>query len=188
MFSDMPVVIMFTNLYNALLSFTLHSIVTAAPQLNDWIHHDKNEDCKEVHKKAMRICLAESKVPDYVTLNCGKLNYQNGCEMGMRQVIDIDSKNCLSTKCIPNISITCELCKNGEVPYNGGCHKMGSSNVCVRHGDSIPKRILEADMFGNVRCNCFLSNGFIHFNGDCHSESSFNQCNSVGSSKKQLIR
>ena len=150
------------------------------------MYQDENEECTKVHAKAMQICLKRNQVPEYTTLKCGKLNYQNGCKLGMRRVLHVSSK-CVSTKCIPNISQD-KTCKNGEVPYDGGCHKIGSSKVCSKQNDFVPKRFLHADMFGNVTCKCLASHGFVQFGEDCYSESSLKPCNQAESSQKQLIR
>merc|ERR1712126_108144 len=165
-------------------TFHLFSIISSVPQKYGWIYPE--EECSKVHTKALEICLKRNKVPDIVNFKCGTLNYQNGCKVGKRRVIHV-TDTCISTKCIPNISGD-KICKNGEVPYDGRCHKIGSSNVCAKRNDLVPKRVLEADMFGNVRCNCLASHGFVQYNEDCYSESSFTPCNPVGSSQNQLIR
>ena len=165
-------------------TFHLFSIISSVPQKYGWIYPE--EECSKVHTKALEICLKRNKVPDIVNFKCGTLNYQNGCKVGKRRVIHV-TDTCISTKCIPNISGD-KICKNGEVPYNGGCHRIGSSIVCAKQNDLVPKRVLEADMFGNVRCNCLASQCFVQHNEDCYSESSFTPCNPVGSSQNQLIR
>ena len=172
-----------TKLFSLLLPFIFFSIILSAPQKYGWIYPD--EQCSKVQSKALEICLKRNKVPDIVNFKCGTLNFQNGCKIGKRRVIHLTDK-CVSTKCISNIADG-EICKNGEVPYKGGCHRIGSSNICSRQNDLVPKRVLEADMFGNVRCNCLASHGFVQYNGDCFSESSFTPCN-TNSSQRQLIR
>ena len=172
-----------TKLLYTLLPFNLFSIKSSAPQKYGWVYPE--EQCSKIHTKALEMCLKWNKVPDIVNFKCGTLNFQNGCKIGKRRVIHLTDK-CVSTKCISNIADG-EICKNGKVPYKGGCHKIGSSNICSRQNDLVPKRVLEADMFGNVRCNCLASHGFVQYNGDCYSESSFTPCNQ-NSSQRQLIR
>ena len=163
-----------------LLFFT--ALVTSAP--SGWEPPDDNEECRKLYTDAMVRCLSQfNQVPEKVTLKCRELNHQNGCEVGMRQVIYFTNK-CVSTKCIKNSSGG-EICKDGEVPYNGGCHRIGSSHVC---NDFTPKRTLEVDIFGNVSCKCRENIGLLNFNGDCYSESSFSPCNQDSSTKQQLIR
>ena len=175
-----------TKLFYFLHYFTLVCNVPFASQQNAWIHQEENEECTEVHAASMKKCLKMNQVPDYATLQCGKINNQNSCKIGERQVLHITNE-CVSTKCIPNIAGD-KVCKNGEVPYEGGCHKIGSSNVCAKQQDLVPKRILEADMFGEVRCSCLAYHGFVELGEDCYSESSLTPCNAPGSSQKQLIR
>ena len=171
--------------YVLLLSSLICNMLFALPQ-KALLHQEENEECTEFYAKSMKMCLKMNQVPDYVTLKCGKLNYQNGCEIGERQVIHI-TKKCVSTKCIANIAGD-KVCRNGEVPYESECHKIGSSNVCAKQQDLVPKRVLEADMFGEVKCNCLSSHSFLEFCNDCYSESSLNPCNTPGSSQMQLIR
>jgi len=169
----------------SLLSLALYSVVTSAPQ-DGWMPPNHFEECTKVHTEAMVRCLTINKIPESVTSKCRDANYQNNCEIGMRQVIHLTDK-CVSTKCIKNSSGG-EICKNGELPYKGGCHKIGSSNVCARKSDFTPKRTLQSDIFGNVSCQCIDSLGLVNFNGDCYSESSFSPCSQAGSSRKLLIR
>ena len=167
------------------LFLALYSVVTSAPQ-DGWMPPNHFEECTKVHTEAMVRCLTINKIPDSVTSKCRDANYQNNCEIGMRQVIHLTDK-CVSTKCIKNSSGG-EICKNGELPYKGGCHKIGSSNVCARKSDFTPKRTLQSDIFGNVSCQCIDSLGLVNFNGDCYSESSFSPCSQAGSSRKLLMR
>ena len=181
-------VMMDAKLSYVLVYFNFVSIILSATLQHwyGWIYQDENEECTKVHTKSIERCLKQNQVPDYTTLKCGNLNYQNGCKLGMRRVLHVTNE-CVSTKCISNISGS-GTCKTGEIPYNGRCHKIGSSKVCSEQYDLIPKRILQADIFGNVSCNCLASNGFIQFGEDCYSESSLKPCNPAESSQKQLIR
>jgi len=147
------------------------SLTTSAPS-NGWVNEEEVEECANVHKEAMVRCLTHSnQVPGELSLKCHEANFQNDCKIGMRQVISVNDK-CVTTKCIKN-SFGDQICKDGEVPYKDGCHKIGSSNICAGPDDFTPKRILEADIFGNVSCNCIESLGLVNYNGNCYSEASF---------------
>jgi len=167
--------------------YSFLSLATAAPR-NGWRNNvEDNEECAKIHTEAMLRCLTEyNQIPGLLSLECNEPNFQNDCEIGMRQVISVDDK-CVTTKCIKN-SFGGEICKNGEVPYKDGCYKIGSSNICAGPDDFTPKRILEADIFGNVSCNCIKSQGLVNYDGNCYSESSLTSCSKYGSSQHQLIR
>jgi len=188
---NMKTKFIYVSLFTALVTPAPQGLVT--PALNSalvrsapkgWITSDDHEECTDVHTKAMKMCLELNQVPDPVTLECQNVNRQNRCKSGMRQVIHI-TKECVSTKCIKNSSGGDGDCEDGKVPYNGQCHGIGTSKVC---NDFTLKRTLEADMFGNVSCQCFEKYGFVNFNGDCYSESSFSPCSQGDSTQQQLIR
>ena len=167
--------------------YSFLSLATAAPQNGLWENIEDNEECTKIHTDALKRCVTEfNQVPGLVSLKCQEPNFQNDCDIGMRQVISVNDK-CITTQCIKN-SFGGEICKNGEVPYKGGCYKIGTSNVCAGPADFTPKRILEADIFGNVSCNCIESLGLVNYNGNCYPESSLTPCNQAGSFQQQLIR